>query len=177
MFDRSPRQNPTRSSGMRQLESHVQAVNEWLKANIRVYPTPSHITLGQVQLNPKTLDGSAVLLLDNDEAGEALSLRMSETGWLTYSVPLFHSPLGAPASYAAIELSAATQRAVDTAVRSLLPQLLPLGINPKKKEWITRATPLKARITDGPAFMAALDRLGRTEFECRQQVMMAGTQV
>jgi len=161
----------------RSLESHVLAVNEWLKANIRVYLTPSHITLGKVQLNPKTLDGSALLLLGHHEAGEALSLRMSETGWLTYSVPLFHSPLGAPASYAAIELSVATQSAVDTAVRSLLPRLLPLGINPKTKEWITNATPLEARITDGPAFMAALDRLGRPEFECRQQVTTVGSQV
>lgn len=116
-------------------------------------------------------------MLGHDEAGEALSLRMSETGWLTYSVPLFHSPLGAPASYAAIELSAATQSAVYTAVRSLLPQLLPLGINPKTKEWITRATPLEARITDRPAFIEALDRLGRPGFECRQLITTTSSQV
>ena len=90
------------------LESHVQAVNEWLKANIRVYPEPAHITLRQIQFNPKTLSGSALLLLGNEVTGESLSLRMSETGWLTFSVPLFHSPLGAPASYAAIELTTHT---------------------------------------------------------------------
>jgi hypothetical protein len=102
---------------------------------------------------------------------------MSETGWLTYSLPLFQSPLGAPASYGAIKLSDDTRSAVDSAVRSLLPRLLPLGINPKTKEWVTRATPLAARITDAPAFMAALERIGQPEFECRQRVTTASTQV
>lgn len=159
------------------LEDHIQAVNEWLKENVRVYPTPSDITLRQFQLNPKTLDGRAFVLLGNDGAGEALSLWMSETGWLTYSLPLFQSPLGAPASYGAIKLSDDTRSAVDSAVRSLLPRLLPLGINPKTKEWVTRATPLAARITDAPAFMAALERIGQPEFECRQRVTTASTQV
>jgi hypothetical protein len=155
------------------LESHVQAVNEWLKANIRVYPEPAHITLRQIQFNPKTLSGSALLVLGNEVTGESLSLRMSETGWLTFSVPLFHSPLGAPASYAAIELTTNTQSAVTAAVRSLLPRLMPLGINPKTKEWITTSTPLQARISDASELMGALERIGHPDFECRHLVATA----
>ncbi len=162
--------------GDQSLESHIHAVNEWLKANIRVYPEPTHITLRQVQLNPKTLSGSALLLLGNEITGESLSLRMSETGWLTFSVPLFHSPLGAPASYAAIELTTNTQSAVNAAVRSLLPRLMPLGINPKTKEWVTTSTPLQARISDASELMSALDRIGHPDFECRHLVAIATPQ-
>jgi hypothetical protein len=101
---------------------------------------------------------------------------MSETGWLTFSVPLFHSPLGAPASYAAIELTTNTQSAVTAAVRSLLPRLMPLGINPKTKEWITTSTPLQARISVASELMGALDRIGHPDFECRHLVATAGSQ-
>lgn len=38
-------------------------------------------------------------------------------------------------------------------------------------------TPLEARITDGPASMAALDQIALPDFECRQQVTTSGTQV
>lgn len=110
---------------------HIQAVMEWLQKNVRFYPTPSSITLRQIRLDRKELKGEALLVIGDALPGEELSLRLSETGWLTFSPPLFHSPLGAPATYGAIELAKSTEEAVDAAVRSLLPRLLPLGLNRK----------------------------------------------
>lgn len=152
------------------LRSHVQAVEEWLHKNVRVYPTPSHITLRQIQLDRTKLSGKAKLLLGDAENDEELTLRMSETGWLTFSLPLFHSPLGAPATYGAIELTENTMQTVTSAIRGLLPRLMPLGVNPKTKEWVTMSTPLGERIADTLEFNAVFERITHPDFEQVQVV-------
>jgi hypothetical protein len=53
---------------------------------------------------------------------------------------------------------------------------MPLGINPKTKEWITTSTPLQARISVASELMGALDRIGHPDFECRHLVATAGSQ-
>ena len=102
--------------------------------------------------------------------GEELNLWMSESGRLTFSPPLFHSPLGAPATYIAIELTANTKQAVTAAVQGLLPKLLPLGINPKTKEWVTTSTPLHDRIVDMADFETAFERITHPDFKSVQVV-------
>ena len=143
----------------------IQAVKEWLQRNIRHYPAPSTITLRQIRLDPKELRGEALLLIGDALPGEELNLWMSESGRLTFSPPLFHSPLGAPATYAAIELTKNTEQAIAAAVQGLLPRLLPLGINPKTKEWVTTSTPLHERVPDSSEFNAAFERITRPDFE------------
>lgn len=155
--------------------SHVQAVRAWLDEHVRVYPTPSHITLRQIELDRNELCGKAMLYLGDASAGEELTLRLSETGWLSFSLPLYHSPLGAPATYGAVELTARTERAVTAAVQGLLPRLVSLGIHPKTRQWVTTSTPLHERIIDVDAFNAALDRVTRSGFECVQGVEPVGS--
>ncbi len=151
---------------------HIQAVSEWLQKNVRVYSTPSTITLRQIRLDRKELRGEALLLIGDALPSEELALWMSETGWLTFSPPLYHSPLGAPATYGAIELTKNTEQAVATAVQGLLPRLLPLGVNPKTEEWVTTSTPLQERITDVSVFSAAFERITHPDFECVQTVKL-----
>jgi len=149
---------------------HIQAVKEWLQKNVRVYPTPSTITLRQIRLDRKELRGEALLLIGDALPGEELALWMNESGRLTFSPPLFNSPLGAPATYGAIELSKNTEQAVAAAVQGLLPRLLPFGINPKTKEWVTTSTPHHERIADTSEFNAAFDRITSADFESVQAV-------
>lgn len=151
---------------------HLEAVKEWLQKNVRFYSTPSTITLRQIRLDRKELKGEALLLIGDALPGEELALWISETGWLTFSPPLFHSPLGAPATYGAIELTKNTEQAVTAAVQGLLPRLLPLGVNPKAKEWVTTSTPLQERITDVSVFNAAFERITQPDFECVQIVKL-----
>jgi hypothetical protein len=153
------------------LHEHVKAVHEWVERNIRAYAPPQRIRVRSIELNPETLRGKARLLLGEQQAEEELSLSVSETGWMTYSLPMFHSPLGAPASYSAVSLTEGTRNAVDRAVRSLLPRLLPLGLHPLTREWITTATPLSERMTDPAAFRLSLDRFREPDFEVVQEVI------
>jgi len=57
---------------------HIQAVQEWLEKNVRVYPTPSRISLRQIQLDSNTLRGEALLFVGDTLPGEALTLRMGD---------------------------------------------------------------------------------------------------
>lgn len=152
------------------VREHIEAVRQWLEKNVRVYPTPASITLCHIALHPERFSGTATLLIGDEQLGEDLSLRMDETGWLTCSLPMFHSPLGAPASYGAIEITEPAQRALSAAVRSLLPRLLPLGLHPVSKEWITTSTPLRQRVLDQAEFDAALERVAQADFRVIQAV-------
>ena len=149
---------------------HIQAVQAWLEKNVRVYPTTPRISLRQIQLDFNTLRGEALLFVVDAQPGEALTLRMGDDGWLTFTPPLFHSPLGAPATYGAIELTDKTKQAVAAAVQGLLPRLLPFGINPKTQEWVTASTPLRERIIDAAELNAALERITHPDFEWVQSV-------
>jgi hypothetical protein len=152
------------------VRERIEAVRQWLEENVRVYPTPTSITVRNIELDPERFSGTATLLIGNEQPGEDLSLHLDATGWLSYSPPMFHSPLDVPASYLAFELTKHTQRAVSTAVQSLLPRLLPLGLHPVTKEWITISTPLHQRVLDLSELDAALKRLAQPDFEVIQAV-------
>jgi hypothetical protein len=154
------------------VRDHIQAVRAWLKANVRVYSRPTHITIRQIQLDRKQLSGTAMLFVGDELPAVELTLNMDETGWLKFTPPLFHSPLGAPATYGAITLTYSTERAVTDAVKGLLSRLLSLGLHPKTKEWITIGSPMHERVNDIPAFNEAFNRITDPDFECVQSVSL-----
>jgi len=152
------------------VRERIEAVRQWLEENVRVYPTPTSITVHNIELDPERFSGTATLLIGDEQQGEDLSLHLGATGWLSYSPPMIHSPLDVPASYLAFELTKNTQRAVSTAVQNLLPRLLPLGLHPVTKEWITISTPLHQRVLDLSELDAALKRLAQPDFKVIQAV-------
>jgi hypothetical protein len=69
-----------------------------------------------------------------------------EAGAIGLSPPMFHSPLGAPASFAAIELSPRVEAAVLAGLRALVPPLKPFGTDTETGEEITMASSLRQRL-------------------------------
>lgn len=146
------------------LRDHVDEVHRWVNANRRVYSDISTINLRAVQIDASDFSGTAELMLDDRMPPEQLSIFLGGDGWLSYSLPMFHSPLGAPASYGAVVLSEAASRAVDSAVRGLLPRVLPFGLHPITKKWITQLTPLSQRVVSKVEFDAAFARIHEPTF-------------
>lgn len=143
---------------------HLQAVRAWLDENIKVYPTPQSISISQISLDSKSMSGRALLKIGDDPYAEELTLRMGDTGRLTYSLPMFCSPLGAPASYCAISLTSQTIAALDKLIAGLLPRLLPLGLHPVTKEFITTSTPFAQRTLDPDQFADAFNLCTNVSF-------------
>lgn len=70
------------------------------------------------------------------------------TGRMKYSPPMFHSPLGVPASFAAVRLDEKTDAAVKHALESIFPRVRAYGWHKDIDVIIDAMTPFMARIID-----------------------------
>jgi hypothetical protein len=95
----------------------LENVDEWLEKNVQVFPEPKVITLSNFK--KKDFGGEFTLTLDS----AALIDKISFDNWPLNStlikiyLPMFHSPLGVPASYAAIEITDNTRNLIESTLR------------------------------------------------------------
>ncbi len=134
---------------------HIERVREWLDENVRVYPTPREATLSAFEFDWNSLAGSFQVSLDRDVLPERLRFGLEISGWLYFYLPLFISPLGAPASYPAVEFTEETRRAITEGLHATLPRMLGYGIVRENGKEIGALTPLSERIVDRARFESA----------------------
>lgn len=127
---------------------HVKKVHEWVEKNKQSFSTPKTIVLDEIEFDWEEFDGSFSLQLDDIRINERYDLSLGIDGKYEYSGPMFISPLGAPASFAAIELTDETEVAITNALNQMLPKMAAFGLHPVTKEFINRSTPLSSRILD-----------------------------
>lgn len=156
-----------------EIQAHLAEVAAWLDENVRVLPTPREVTLSAFEIDWNTLAGSFAVALDDETLPDRFRFDMEITGWLKFRTPMFHSPLGAPASYAAYELTSETRNAIEEALRGVLPRLHGCGLVRATGQHITQSTPLDARIVDRAEFAAAKARASRAGFEVRVRTSAA----
>ncbi len=127
-------------------EEHLKAVADWLDTNVLVIDQANQVARARFEW-PSEEDRSVSFRLSFDGRGDHL-FRMwaDEVGAIGLSPPMFHSPLGAPASFVAIELSPRVEAAVLAGLRALVPPLRPFGTDPETGEAITMASPLRQRL-------------------------------
>lgn len=147
-----------------EIQAHIAEVERWLDDNVRVVPAPRAVTLSDFEIDWSKLTGSFTLALDGEPLPDRFRFDLEITGWLRWQMPMFHSPLGAPASYAAYEFTPETRRAIDEALRAVLPRLHGCGLVRATGQRIDQSTPLEARIVDWGAFEAAKARASASGF-------------
>jgi len=121
-------------------------VQNWLAENVRVVTHANELTLCDFTYNPKNDSGEFAIRVD----GELLDGRWrfwldGADGWPTVGPPMFTSPLGAPASYTAIELSGELNAAMRAKMREIFPRIAPFGRNRKTGAEFTN---LNSRVAD-----------------------------
>ena len=145
------------------VEDHIKAVAAWLDEHVKTPPTPRVLTIHDIQIN--SLDeprGSFTARLDGTEF-TGCTFTTAQNGRFEFCPPMYFSPLGAPASYAAVEFTADTIQAMLNALHSVVPPVKPLGIDREDGGLITMHTPFEDRIRDVEAHsvgMATLQREG-----------------
>lgn len=77
-----------------------------------------------------------------------MSFSTDQSGRVVFDMPMFHSPMGVPASYQAIEFTGRTRIAINRALELLIPRLLPLGKDQRTGMEVTYFTPLEDRVVD-----------------------------
>jgi hypothetical protein len=146
------------------LEDKLTQLAAWIDEHVVRPDTPRALILHSFEVkHSEPVSGSFTARLDDlDVAGCRLSTKGN--GNVQAGPPLFHSPLGVPATYAAAELTQATSDAIDAALRSLVPPLKALGLDRQTGEMVTMMTPFDARASDPQAYAGAVERLRDPNF-------------
>lgn len=131
---------------------HIAQVKTWLDENVIHYPTPSKVTLCDFQLDWLKVTGTCVLEFDGTLIGNRFELSLGDNGRFKFSIPMFHSLLGVPASYAAVEFTDDTRNAINDGLSLLIPKFAGFGLHPLSREFIHISTPLQERVLDPEGF-------------------------
>lgn len=127
---------------------HMAEAKAWLDENVIKYPTPEKVTLSDFQLDWLKVTGTFVLEFDGTLIGDRFELSLGDNGRLKFSMPMFHSPLGVPVSYAVVEFTDDTRNAINDGLSLLIPKFAGFGRHPLSLEFIHQSTPLQERVLD-----------------------------
>lgn len=131
------------------LTDRLQAVRKWLNENARVITQVGELTIFNFTYDPNHHSGHFQVSVDGEPIEEHWSFSLGKAdGWTTICPPMFVSPLGAPASYAAVEVSAEIHAALEAKLREIFPRLAPLGLNRETGVEITMSSSIEDRIID-----------------------------
>jgi hypothetical protein len=144
--------------------SHLKEVSSWLDQNVTSYPTPTIIALTNFEVDWGRMTGYFHLILDGLRIPDAFSLSLGQNGWMQFHPPMFQSPLGAPASYGAVNLTDQTTEAISKALQLIFPRLRPLGLDSESGELIIGRTPLQSRIYDALEFENSKSNISNPHF-------------
>jgi len=119
------------------IEKHLEEVSAWLEENIKVYLEPNTVTLSSFQVDWSNFSGEFKVAFDNVVLPEDFRFGLEASGKTMFYMPMFHSPLGAPASYAAIEITENTKTAIMSGLRKTFPRLKGAGLDKETGREIT----------------------------------------
>ena len=128
-------------------EERFKRLQIWLKENVVVIPEPQAVTLFDFEISWETWRGSFQIKFDDEIYAERLEFSIGITGYPHYTVPSFTSPLGVPASYAAMEMTGSTRDAITRALKKTFPRFKPLGRERETGIEITYQAPMSSRIS------------------------------
>ena len=157
-------------------KSHIDQVRDWLKENVLTYENVTTVTLYGFDIpESKTrgvYSGNFKVKFDQQECPFkfTFSIGNDALGKPLYYTPVFHSPLGAPASYGAVKIPKEAEDAITKALNIIFPSVKPLGLDPETGQEITMITRHIDRVRDHSAMNAAIERARAPDFEFIQTV-------
>ncbi|MGE3333796.1 MAG: hypothetical protein AB7I36_09145 [Rhodospirillaceae bacterium] len=108
----------------------VAEVQAWLEKNTYKPPQPCTVTLHGFEVNWERMHGTFLASFGDGSAAQAFSFSMGgAAGETEIFLPMFHSPLGVPASYPAIDLNEDMRADIFAAVRRLFPKVMAFGLD------------------------------------------------
>ena len=127
-------------------ESRYERVKDWLEENVQVYPEPELVRLYDFAIDWEDFSGEFRVAFDSVVLSEKLRFSLEASGKTTFSLPMFHSPLGVPASYAAIEITEKTHKAILKGLRETVPRVKGAGLDRETGKSVSFHTPPAERI-------------------------------
>jgi hypothetical protein len=140
-------------------QNHLQQVREWLDLNVERPARPRVIKLSDIRFDWEAAHGSFRLTLDQIEVKNPFKLFIQMNGEVAFTPPMYVSPLGVPASYAAITLDEATETAINRALVQVFPKFFGYGRHQGKEAYIDALTPLTDRAVSHEEFVEKKDAI------------------
>jgi len=148
--------------------SERKDLESWLEVNVKRHPEPKYVALSDFEVDWGELSGSFILSLDSVKVEPRIKCSLDSNGWMRFWMPQHHSPLGVPASYPALEITDATERAIAGALREAFGRFRPFGLNKDVDKLITSYTPTLDRLLPGNSISSI-----KTRLECNQSISKA----
>ena len=140
----------------KRLEEGNKRRQKWLEENIEVIPDPKTVTLYNFKVDWENWSGTFALKCDGKPCSREFCFFDNGASSFTVQVPMHVSPLGMPASFAAVEISDETMALIVRALESTFPKLTPHGLNRETGVETTRFTPLEDRLKSSELAKAKL---------------------
>jgi hypothetical protein len=154
------------------IENRVKKVNEWFERNVKTYRTPAEMILFNFSIDAQNYAGRFSIKLDGVEIQEKFRFGLGGNGEPEIFFPVFHSPMGAPASYPAVELTGETRNAISEVLANILPRVKPFGLNKATGEWILATThKLKDRVVDLASYEQQFTAISKPDYEVIKKII------
>lgn len=141
-------------------ERSLEEVDKWLAKHVKVI-NPKKIELFAFEVNWDNFSGSFSIKFDEKVLKDRLKFGLNASGRVDYYLPMFHSPLGVPASYPTVEMSDRTKNAIAEALHKTIPRMKGAGIDHDTGREITYHTPPKERIVDPKLLRKAIQTVNQ----------------
>lgn len=154
------------------IREHLRQIEVWLRENVTIYRDVKAVTLFDFKMDWARHGGEFKVAFDDQVCPMEFSFAIGDkqNGRVGVFHPVFTSPLGAPASYSAVEMPEDVARAIEDCLNQLFPPLRPMGLNRETGKMTNMSTPFTERIRDMAAYEAAKERVSTQGFNLVVQV-------
>jgi ADP-ribosylglycohydrolase len=149
-----------------ELDAKKRQVSRWLADNVTVICKVQSVVLSKFTWNPERYGGEFHVTFDGVKYPRSFNFSLGGIdGHTDIYTPMFTSPLGVPASFAAIEIPSSVMKLVNHEIRTLFPRIEPYGVNRRTGKDTHSSTPIHERLPDPAALLKAVEAIINPEFE------------
>jgi hypothetical protein len=126
----------------------IHNLENWLNKNVLKVSKPNKLVLHSFKVDLRAFSGSFMVDVDEEALNASFSLYLGSDGKVHFGEPMFHSPMGVPASYAAIEIDSDTRLAIANSICNLFPKFRSYCFHKDLNRMIDSSSSLEDRVID-----------------------------
>jgi len=126
----------------------IQKLDDWLEDNVFEVMHPSKLVLYGFKFDWSTFTGSFFMEVEGKPLDYLFELYVELNGLMHFREPIFHSPLGVPASYSAINIDSETKLAISDVVSNFFPKFRAYGFHKDLNKMIDSSSSTGERVID-----------------------------
>ena len=167
----------SKNSTDHKLEKRLMDLHDWLADNVQIFNKAKTVTLSDFKLEQPGFRGTFVVSLDDVPIDSRFKFVLGENGLPRLNYPMFHSPQGAPASFAAVEFSEHISAAIEGLLKEGLPRMKALGYHRETDEYIFSSSNDTNRIISLEEFETKMAKLLEPDFKVSATISSDNTDI